>query len=431
MTLLCFAFVASARLPPADVSIWWSLVAVETDCTRWHSVGVLASGLQVVELSYNSEGTGWEADHLILGGVPMVYNGVKFGVIESLPGCGKKPSMMVVTVQGALSSSFFVITSPDDDEPLLPLTRPASGLRTAAPSTATTPPPMLPATPRSRLVQSSSAEPEAILSKSASSSGELCLWRYAHRAAIGHAEHVHVDRGAVVLVAPCHGHRACLPVRVNLARGLTPPTPPTLPICISRPASAACCAIALLPSSLPRNRSEVLDSAGLCAPDDLFAATTAAIAQTPPLPPLGGTRDTTAMLGDEVAVVAVTGDVVVDSGKLPLVLSCMWHWKDWQNFSGQSRRGTLPDEIVQFGACEVDRLCVARGIVVFHRGRRRFLEHRQERRIFTMLAQLSPIAGNDPSRDAIGEGKAESRATGEARKVGNTWTRRPRLDGKS
>ena len=48
-----------------------------------------------------------------------------------------------------------------------------------------------------------------------------------------------------------------------------------------------------------------------------------------------------------------------------------------------------------------------------------------------MLAQLSPIAGNDPSRDAIGEGKAESRATGEARKVGNTWTRRPRLDGKS
>ena len=101
MTLLCFAFVASARLPPADVSIWWSLVAVETDCTRWHSVGVLASGLQVVELSYNSEGTGWEADHLILGGVPMVYNGVKFGVIESLPGCGKKPSMMVVTVQGA------------------------------------------------------------------------------------------------------------------------------------------------------------------------------------------------------------------------------------------------------------------------------------------------------------------------------------------
>ena len=64
-------------------------------------LGVLASGLQVVELSYNSEGTGWEADHLILGGVPMVYNGVKFGVIESLPGCGKKPSMMVVTVQGA------------------------------------------------------------------------------------------------------------------------------------------------------------------------------------------------------------------------------------------------------------------------------------------------------------------------------------------
>ena len=90
MTLLCFAFVASACLPPADVSIWWSLVAVETDCTRWHSVGVLASELQVVELSYNSEGTGWEADHLILGGVPMVYNGVKFGVIESLPGCGKK-----------------------------------------------------------------------------------------------------------------------------------------------------------------------------------------------------------------------------------------------------------------------------------------------------------------------------------------------------
>ena len=103
MTLLCFAFVASARLPPADVSIWWSLVAVETDCTRWHSVGVLASGLQVVELSYNSEGTGWEADHLILGGVPMVYNGVKFGVIESLPRCGKKPSMMVVTAQGASS----------------------------------------------------------------------------------------------------------------------------------------------------------------------------------------------------------------------------------------------------------------------------------------------------------------------------------------
>ena len=53
-------------------------------------LGVLASGLQVVELSYNSEGTGWEADNLILGGVPMVYNGVKFGVIESLPGCGKK-----------------------------------------------------------------------------------------------------------------------------------------------------------------------------------------------------------------------------------------------------------------------------------------------------------------------------------------------------
>ena len=66
-------------------------------------LGVLASGLQVVELSYNSEGTGWEADHLILGGVPMVYNGVKFGVIESLPRCGKKPSMMVVTAQGASS----------------------------------------------------------------------------------------------------------------------------------------------------------------------------------------------------------------------------------------------------------------------------------------------------------------------------------------
>ena len=316
MTLLCFAFVASARLPPADVSIWWSLVAVETDCTRWHSVGVLASGLQVVELSYNSEGTGWEADHLILGGVPMVYNGVKFGVIESLPGCGKKPSMMVVTVQGALSSSFFVITSPDDDEPLLPLTRPASGLRTAAPSTATTPPPMLPATPRSRLVQSSSAEPEAILSKSASSSGELCLWRYAHRAAIGHAEHVHVDRGAVVLVAPCHGHRACLPVRVNLARGLTPPTPPTLPICISRPASAACCAIALLPSSLPRNRSEVLDSAGLCAPDHLFAATTAAIAQILPLPPLEealGTRPLCWAMRSPSS--PSSGDAVVGSGR--------------------------------------------------------------------------------------------------------------------
>ena len=48
-----------------------------------------------------------------------------------------------------------------------------------------------------------------------------------------------------------------------------------------------------------------------------------------------------------------------------------------------------------------------------------------------MLAQLSPIAGNDPPRDSIGAGNAESRATGEARKVGATWTRRPRLDGKS
>ena len=39
-------------------------------------------------------------------------------------------------------------------------------------------------------------------------------------------------------------------------------------------------------------------------------------------------------------------------------------------------------QVVQFGGCKVDRPPMARGVVVvFHRGRRRFLEHGQERRI--------------------------------------------------
>lgn len=45
---------------------------------------------------------------------------------------------------------------------------------------------------------------------------------------------------------------------------LNHPTLLTPPICVLRPASVACCAIMLLPSSLPPNQPEVVESAGLC-----------------------------------------------------------------------------------------------------------------------------------------------------------------------
>ena len=85
------------------------------------------------------------------------------------------------------------------------------------------------------------------------------------------------------------------------------------------------------------------------------------------------------LTGDNIAVFAiyaVIGGVVVD-GRAALVLSCMWPLEDRQNFSGPSRRGTLPP-LYRFGSCEVDFLLVARSVVVVHRGPRRFLFHRQE-----------------------------------------------------
>ena len=70
--------------------------------------------------------------------------------------------------------------------------------------------------------------------------------------------------------------------------------------------------------------------------------------------------------------------------ELPLVLSCMWPLEDRRELLGaiEARNVAPAVQVVQFGGCEVDCLSVARGIVVvLHRGRRRFLEHRQERRV--------------------------------------------------
>ena len=78
---------------------------------------------------------------------------------------------------------------------------------------------------------------------------------------IRHAEHVHVEW--------VHHTHSVRPPGMTHSPGepgprLNHPTPLTPPICVLRPASAACCAIVLLPSSLPPNQPEVVESAGLC-----------------------------------------------------------------------------------------------------------------------------------------------------------------------
>ena len=148
--------------------------------------------------------------------------------------------------------------------------------------------------------------------------------------------------------------------------------------------------------------------------------TTAAIAKTAATATSGrGTGDTTAVLDEvaEVAVYAVIGDAIIDGcgaatgvivhvalGGPPELLRAV-----------EARNVARAVQVVQFDGCGVDCLSVARGIViVVHRGRRWFLEHRQERRVH----HARPADAHSEGGNAIGAWRAESWAAGEGGKVG-------------
>ena len=158
---------------------------------------------------------------------------------------------------------------------------------------------------------------------------------------------------------------------------LKPPRHPTPPICIPRPAMAACCAIALLPSSLPPNWPESLDSAGVCALDQLPPPL---LRRLPPLPPCEEA------LGTRWPEMRSPLSPYIPPLVTPLLTAVELRWccrAPTELLGTVDARNAAPAvQVVQFGGCEVDRSPIAHGIVVvFHRRRRRFLEHGQERRI--------------------------------------------------
>ena len=94
------------------------------------------------------------------------------------------------------------------------------------------------------------------------------------------------------------------------------------------------------------------------------------------------------MTGDEVAVVAIyadIGDAVVNGCRAVAGVIVHVALRGPAELLRAVEMGNVTHavQVVQFGGCGVDCLFVARGVlvVVVHCGRRRFLEHRQERRI--------------------------------------------------
>ena len=119
---------------------------------------------------------------------------------------------------------------------------------------------------------------------------------------------------------------------------------------IPRPASATCwcvAAIALPPSSLPPKRPELFESAGLCAPDEELPP----LRRVPPPPPLleeaRWTRPTPGACWPEIRSPSSPYTLLLITPLLtelePLLPCCIWTLKDLRNFSGPSRRETLPD----------------------------------------------------------------------------------------
>ena len=214
---------------------------------------------------------------------------------------------------------------------------------------------------------------------------------------------------------------------------LNPPMPPTPPICISRRASESCCAIALLPSSLPPNRPEVLESAGLCT----GPITAAVIAQTAiTAASRRGTRDKTTLLDDEIAVIAVhsiIGGTIGDGcGTAAGVVVHVTLRGPTELLGAVDAQNVAPAvQVFQFGSCEVDFLPWLVALLLFTKDHDNFCSIGR-RRMFTMLAQLLPIAGDRPSREATppsGRGERKAGLPERKDKVGALWAGRPSLDG--
>ena len=137
---------------------------------------------------------------------------------------------------------------------------------------------------------------------------------------------------------------------------------------------------------------------------------------------------------DEVAVVAidaVSSDAVVNGCRAAAGVVVHVTLRVRRNFLGPSRRGTLP---VPYRS---SNLAVARSTVcpwlvalllLFTADDDGFWNIGR-RGVFTMLAQLSSIVGDSPSREETPSGRGEeSWATGEGRKVSALWVGRPNLD---
>ena len=112
------------------------------------------------------------------------------------------------------------------------------------------------------------------------------------------------------------------------------------------------------------------------------------------------------MTGDEVTTVAVDaiiGDAIVNSCGVAAGVIVHVALRGSTELLGaiETRNVTRAVQVVQFGGCKVDGLSVARGvaIVVVHRGRRRFLEHRQERRVHHARPAVAH-SGDRPSSEA-------------------------------
>ena len=139
---------------------------------------------------------------------------------------------------------------------------------------------------------------------------------------------------------------------------------------------------------------------------------------------------------DEVAVVAidaVSSDAVVNGCRAAAGVVVHVTLRVRRNFLGPSRRGTLP---VPYRS---SNLAVARSTVcpwlvalllLFTADDDGFWNIGR-RGVFTMLAQLSSIVGDSPSREETPSGRGERKAglPERAGKVGASWAGRPSLDG--
>ena len=140
--------------------------------------------------------------------------------------------------------------------------------------------------------------------------------------------------------------------------------------------------------------------------------------------------------GDEnfvVAIYADIGDAVVDGcGAVASVIVHVARRGPTELLGAVDEKNAAPAvHVFQFGSCEVDFLPWLVALLLFTEDHDGFCSIGR-RRMFTMLAQLSPIAGDRPSREATppsGRGERKAGLPERKDKVGALWAGRPSLDG--